>query len=163
MPIGYFKAVPKVDIRLDREVYRAGDELRARVTVHTDRPGMSVRRAVIELVLENRYTHVRTGKTLDVRSYGTIGGAGNPMLHSPFRSGTITEERVDRIVLCRERLFEDGVIRHRTETAELRCVVKAPPIRRTMERRATYMINVHFDLARMRDVEVRMAVPVQIT
>lgn len=160
---GPFKSVPRVDIRLDREVYRPGDLLRASVTVHTDRPGMSVRRAVIELVLENRYTHVRTGQTLDVRSYGNIGGAGNPLLHSPFRSGSITEERVDRIVMCQERLFTDGVIRHRTETAELRCEIKPPPVRRTMERRATYMVSVHFDLPRMRDVEAHRSVPVQIT
>lgn len=163
MPIGFFRSVPKVDIRLDKDVYRPGDEIRARVTVHTGRPGLSVRRAVVELVLENRYTHVRTGQTLDVRSYGNIGGVGNPLLHSPFKSSSITEERMDRITLCQQRLFEDGVIRHRTETVEFRCEVKAPPVRRTMERRAVYAVIVHFDLPRMNDVEARITVPVQIT
>ncbi len=163
MPIGMLRSGPKVDIQLDKDVYRPGDQLRARVTVHTDRPGMSVRRAVVELVLVNRYTHIRTGPTLDVRSYGNIGGAGNPLLHSPFRSSSITEERADRVTLCQERLFAEGVIRHRTQTFELSCEVKAPPVRRTMERRASYVISVHFDLPRMRDVEVHRTVPVQIT
>lgn len=162
MPIGYFKPVPRIDISLNKETYRPGDELKAKVTVHTDRPGMKVRRAVIELVLENRYTHVRTGQVLDVRSYGHIGGTGNQLLHSPFRSASITEERVDRIILCQQRLFESGVIRHRTEVSELVCKVKKPPVRRTAELRATYLISVHFDLPRMRDVEVHRRVPVEL-
>ncbi len=163
MPIGYLRSVPKIDITLDREVYRPGDDLRAAIKIHTDRPGLKVRRAVVELVLENRYTHIRTGNVLDTRSYSNIGGAGNPIMHSPFRSASITEERVDRVILCQERLFESGVIRHRTETAELRCEVKKPPVRRTAELRATYLISVHFDLPRMRDVEVHKSVPVQLT
>lgn len=162
MPIGYFKPVPRVDIRLSRDIYRIGDELQATVTVHTDRPGMKVRRAVVDLVMENRYTHVRTGQALDVRSYGNIGGAGNPMLHSPFKSASITEERVDRIVLCRQRPFGDGLIRHRTETLDFKCEIEAPKVQRTMERRITYAISVHFDLPHMRDVEVHRAVPVQL-
>lgn len=163
MPIGYLKSVPKVEITLDKEAYRAGDELRVRVTVHTDRPGMSVRRAVVELVLENRYTHRRAGQTLDVRSFGSAGGASNPMIHSPFRAGTVTEERIDRMVMGQHRLFTDGVIRRRTETFDLRFEVKKPPVTRTLERRANYFVSVHFDLPRMRDVEVHRAVPVQLT
>ena len=42
MPIGYFKSVPKVEISLDKESYKPGDELLARVTVQTERPGMKV-------------------------------------------------------------------------------------------------------------------------
>ncbi len=163
MPVGFLRSVPKIDIQLDKERYRPGDELRARVKIQTDRPGTSVRRAVIELVLENRYTHIRTGQTLDTRSFGNVGGLQNPFVQSPFRSGSITEERVDRIVLCQERILENGTIRHRMETFDLRCEVKAPPVRRTMELRATYLVSVHLDLPRMRDVEVHRSVPVQLT
>ena len=49
MPIGYFKSVPKVEIDLDRDSYSFGDELRVRVNVQTDHPGLKVRRAVVEL------------------------------------------------------------------------------------------------------------------
>lgn len=160
MPVGYFKAVPKVDIHLEREAYRPGDELRVRVTVHTERPGMSVRRAVVELVIENRYTQSSImANVVDTRSLGG-GRLGGSMATTSKR---VTAERVDRMVIGRERLFADGVIRHRTEVIDLRFEIKSPPVRRTMGQRVNYMISVHFDLPRMRDVEIHKAVPVEMT
>ncbi len=164
MPIGPLRATPKVDIQLDKDAYQAGDELRAKIIVHTSRPGMTVRWAVADFVLVNRYTHIRSGQVLDTRAYGPMNpraGIG-PVLPSPFRPSTFAEERADRVVLCREKMFENGVIRHRTETFELRCEVKAPQVRRTMERRASYMVIVQLDLPRMRDVEQHKTVNVQI-
>ena len=169
MPVGYFKSVPKVDIHLEREAYRPGDELRVRLTDHTERPGMSVRRAVVELVIENRFTQSSMANVSDTRSLGSFSTSGrhgvsvsptHRMASTPQR---ITEERVDRVVIGRERLFTDGVIRRRTETFDLRFEVKPPPVRRTMELRAKYMVSVHFGLPRMRDVEIHKAVPVELT
>ena len=162
MPIGPFKAVPKVDIQLDKDVYQVGDQLRARITVHTNNPGMSVRWAVADLVLVNRYTHVRSANVVDPRAYGGFGPGSTAILPSPFRPSSLTEERADRVVICREKLFESGTIRHRTETFELKCEVKAPRVRRTMERRVSYMVSVHLDLPRMRDVEQHKTVNVQV-
>ncbi len=166
MPVGYFKAVPKVDIQFERDSYRPGDELRARVTVHTERPGMSVRRAVVDLVLENRYTHTAVVSLVDPRSatssassaYGGMGRVQGPV----STSQRITQERVDRNIIGQERLFTDGKIRHRTETFDLRFEIKPPPAQRTTQRRLSYVLSVHFDLPRMRDVEIHKSVPVQL-
>ena len=162
MPIGYLKKPPRVEIDFDRDAYRVGDELVATVTVHANGIGQSVRRAVAELILENRYTHVRSGQVLDTKSYGNVGGMGNPMLHSPFRSSSVTEERLDRIPLCQVRMFESGRIGHRTESVQLRCQIEAPKVRRTTESRYSYVLYVHMDMPFMRDVEVQRAVPVQV-
>lgn len=159
MPVGYFKSVPKVDIQFERDSYRPGDELRAKITVHTNRPGMSVRRAVVDLVLENRYTQSSVVSVMDPRG-GASAMRGGP---APKMSNQrITQDRIDRNIIGQERLFADGVIRHRTETFNLRFDIKPPPARRTTEQRLAYLISVHFDLPRMRDVETHRAVPVQI-
>lgn len=167
MAFGYLRSVPKVDIQFERELYRVGDELRVRLSVTTDRPGIRVRRAVVELVLENRYTHTTVVRQMEVRM-----GRGAPPVRgvSAFErfpsvgnlDKRITQERIDRIVQGQERLFTDGVIRHRTEMFDLRFEVKPPAVQRTMQRQLKYMINVHFDLPRMRDVEIHKAVPVQL-
>ena len=169
MPIGYFKSVPKVDIHLEKESYRPGDELRVRVTVHTERPGMSVRRAVVELVIENRYAQTSMISMLDRKSLGVTamggrhGGVVGGMHRMASTTQRVTEERVDRVAIGRERLFTDGVIRHRTETFNLSFEIKKPPAMRTMERRTKYLISIHFDLPRMRDVEIHKTVPVDLT
>lgn len=162
MPIGYFRDAPKIDIKFDDRQYRPGEELRVTVVMHSERPGLKVRRGVIELVMENRYTHVRAGRTFDARAYGAF-SSGGPVLPSPFRSGTITEERVDRDVQGREEFLLNAVLRHRTEIFHARFTVKAPPVRRTMERRASYLVSVHMDIPRMRDIEVHKTVPVKLT
>lgn len=164
MPVGYFKSVPKVDIHLEREAYRPGEELRVRVTVHTERPGMSVRRAVVELVIENRYTHSSImANVVDTRSLGGALAGGRQGGSMASTSKRVTQERVDRVAIGRERLFTDGVIRHRTEVFDLRFEIKPPPVRRTTQQRVKYLVSVHFDLPRMRDVEIHKAVPVQMT
>ncbi len=76
MPVGYFKAVPKVDFHFERESYQPGDELRVRITVHTNRPGMTVRRAVVDLVLENRYTQSSVVSVVDTRAAGGLSRGG---------------------------------------------------------------------------------------
>lgn len=167
MPIGYFRSVPKVDIRFERDSYRPGDELRTRVTVHTDRPGQSVRRAVVDLVLENRYTHTSMTSTIDVRAFGAFTGSshGSPMGRMPPVARSlerVTEERTDRVIIGQERLFTEGVIRHRTEIFDLQFEIKPPVLQRTTQRRLRYLVSVHFDLPRMRDVEIHRAVPVQL-
>lgn len=164
MPIGYFKAVPKVDIQFEDRQYRVGDELRVTVVMHTDKPGLKVTRAVLELALENRYTHTRTGQTLDVRAYGTVGAnLAAPVTPSPFSKGRITEERVDRVVQGREELILNGALRQRSQMFRVDFTIQPPPVRRTMQRRATYQLLVHMDLPRMRDVEVHRRVSVQLT
>ncbi len=167
MPIGMFKSVPKVDIHFERDSYRPGDELRVRLTFHTSRPGMSVRRAVVDLVLENRYTQSSVVSVIDVRASAGVfrGASGAPMGRMPptARSNQrITQERVDRNIIGQERLFQDGIIRHRTEIFDLSFEIKPPPVIRTTERRLSYAISVHLDLPRMRDVEIHKSVPVQL-
>lgn len=167
MPIGYLKSVPKVDIQFERDSYRPGDELRVAITVHTSRPGLTVRRAVVDLVLENRYTQSSVVSVVDVRASGgnIRSGGGAPMgrmLPTARSNQRVTRERVDRSIIGQERLFPDGVIRHRTETFNLKFEIKPPPVIRTTERRLSYVISVHFDLPRMRDIEVHRAVPVKL-
>lgn len=159
MPIGYLKSVPKVDIQFERESYRPGDELRVRITVRTDHPGLRVRRAVVDLVLENRYTQSSVVSVIDVRA-GSSGMRGGAAPRSSNRR--ITQDRVDRNIIGQQRLFTDGVIRHRTEMFSLDFEIKPPPAFRTTERRLSYVLSIHFDLARMRDVEIHRAVPVQL-
>ena len=167
MPIGFLRSVPKLDIQFERDSYRPDDELRVRLTVNAGRTGVRVRRAVVDLVLENRYTHSAMASVIDVRSAGAFSPSGPnipsgrvmPIARSNQR---VTEEKVDRITLGRERLFPDGVIRHRTEVFDLRYQVKPPPVQRTTERNFTYMISVHFDLPQMRDLEFHKSVPVII-
>jgi hypothetical protein len=167
MLLGYLRAPPKVDIRFDRELYSPGDDLRVRMTLHTDRPGLKVRRAVVELVLENRYTHTAVIRTMEVRTREEGGSSRNisafermPTVGNVDRR--VSQERVDRVVLGRERLFPGGVIRHRTEVFDFEFKIEAPLVQRTLERRVTYHIDVHFDLPRMRDLQFRKAVPVTI-
>lgn len=168
MPVGYLRSVPKVDIQFERDSYRTGDELRVKVTVHTIRPGMSVRRAVVDLVLENRYTQSSVVSVIDVNAarglirtghQGGVLGRLPPVARSNQR---ITQDRVDRNIIGQKRLFADGVIRHRTEIFNLDFEIKPPPVTRTTERRHSYVISVHFDLPRMRDVEIHRSVPVQL-
>ncbi len=164
MPIGYFKSVPKVSIEFERDSYRPGDELRVRVTVHSARPGTTVRRAVVDLVIENRYTST---STVSVARATGVGGTGQHMSQTGRVSITktdrrVTEERVDRTIIGRERLFTDGVIRRRNEIFDLRFEIKRPSTRRTTQRDWLYQLSVHFDLPRMRDVEIHRTVPVQL-
>ena len=164
MPIGFLRQAPKIDIQFDDRQYRAGDEIRVRVVMQTDKPGLKIRRAVLELALENRYTHTRVGNVLDRGAYGSVSPrVPSPMVPSPFTQARFSEERVDRHVMGREELILDGVLRQRTQLFGATFTIKAPPVRRTMERRATYQLLVHMDIPRMRDVEVHKQVQVQIT
>ncbi len=166
MPVGYLRAKPKVDIQFEKDSYRPGDELRVRLTVHTDRPGTSVRRAVVDLVLENRYTHTAVVSVVDTRAArggigGAYGGGGTRPPPTASSNQRVTQQRVDRNIIGQERLFTDGVIRHRTEMFDLTFEIKPPPAVRTTQRNRSYMISVHFDLPRMRDVEIHRRVPVE--
>ena len=161
MPIGYFRSAPKVDISFDKDSYRQGDELRARVTVHTDRPGLAVHRAVVELVQEHRYTHSAVRSVHDPKTARASVQSGGAVGLASFNK-RITSEKVDRIAIGRERLFADGVIRHRTEIFDIQFEIKPPAVRRTTQKGLRYLVSVHFDLPRMRDVEVHRSVPVQL-
>ena len=165
MPISYFRGAPKIDLTFRGESFVPGDTLDVTVKLHAERPGIKVRRGVVELVMENRYTHSYVGQSINPRSYGALGSGGvsAPVVSSPFSSSRVTEERVDRDVQGREEILLDAVLRHRTEIFQARFTIKPPPVRRTMERRATYMVVVHLDIPRMRDVEAHRTVPVKVT
>ena len=77
-------------------------------------------------------------------------------------SKRVTEDRVDRVPVGRERLFPDGVIRRRNETFDLRFALKRPAARQISDGGLSYLVKVHFDLPRMRDVDVSKSVPVRV-
>ncbi len=165
MPIGFFKSVPQVEINLDKDSYSFGDELQVRVNVQTDSPGLKVRRAVVELLKENRYTQssmVSIPDTKTAEASLTGARAITQSAGSVNMSKRVTENRVDRVPVGRERLFTDGVIRHRNETFNLRFELKRPAARQISDKGLSYQVSVHFDLPGMRDVEIHKSVPVRL-
>lgn len=166
MPIGFFRSVPKVEINLDKDSYSFGDELQVRVNVQTDRPGLKVRRAVVQLLKENRYTQSSMVSIPDTGA-AKAGIRGmrdqvNQTAGSVNLNKRVTEDRIDRVPVGRERLFTDGVIRHRNETFDLIFELMRPTARQISDSGLSYQVKVHFDLPLMRDVEMHKSVPVRL-
>lgn len=157
MLLGFLKA-PHLLIEFQDQEYAIGDRLDVVLRIETSRPGQKVRRGVVELVLESRYTQIRTGMALDPRA----GAAAGPVIASPFSPSRTIEQRVDRDVQARHVFMLDGELKHRRELFQVQFIIKKPPVRRTTESRANYMVSVHMDIPRMRDIEVHRTVPVRL-
>ena len=171
--LAYFKPLPKVGIDFVDRLYRHGDDLHTRVSIKVEKPGLKVRRASVQILVDHRYSDTKRVPVFEhrqsgglgwpysggrMRTIGDVNGANDILPHETRR---VTERSVDTTVLQERVIIADGTLKYRIQSFDADFRIVRPESESKPDESFSYFVRLRMDLPRMPDIKLHRAVRVE--